>query len=100
MQQIDVEMIGPQSLQAARAGRDGCATTRVVGVDLADQEDPVALGSDGIGDDFLGTALAVHFCGVDERQPDRQAQPQARRPRARVPFVAHPSATYPARAQA
>src|SRR5215207_7884188 len=65
----------------ARRRRGASASTSepaagVVGVDLADQERPVAQTLNGLPDDLLGAALGVHLGRVDERQAELDAEPK------------------------
>jgi hypothetical protein len=90
MQQVEVQALDPQPLEAALAGRDGAPAPGIVGVDLADDEDLVAAPGDRLGHDFLGAAVAVNLRGVDERHPEVEAQRQrGGLARGRAPSVAH-----------
>ena len=62
--------------QAARAGRLHAGAGGVVRIDLADQENAVALALDRLGDDFLGPAFGVHLGGVDQRHAEIDAEAQ------------------------
>ena len=77
VQQIDVEAVGLEPLEAALAGRDGAAPRGVVRIDLADQAYFVAPARDRLGDDLLGAAFAVHLGGVDQR--DAEIEPELQR---------------------
>ena len=74
VQEIEIEPVGLEPLQAALAGDDGAFARSVVGVDLADEIDLVAQAPHGLADDLLGLALAVHLGRVD--QPDAELEPQ------------------------
>jgi hypothetical protein len=65
VQQVGVEMIRSQALQARLAGLDRAAARRVVREDLADQERLVAAAFERLADDPLHLAVAVHLRGVD-----------------------------------
>src|SRR5256885_10058125 len=76
MQQIQVEIVGSQALEAALA-RDNRSLPRcVVRVDLADQKNVVALTLDCLSDYFLSATVAVHLGGVDQRHPEVDSQLQ------------------------
>ena len=77
-------------------GGNDVAPAGMVRVDLAHQKHFIAAPGDGFADDFLRTAVAVHFRGIDQFQPDRQPQLQCRdfaRPR-RCAFT-HPPGAQP-----
>ena len=77
VQQIEVEAVGLEPLEAALAGRDDAAPRGVVRIDLADQAHLVAPARDRLGDDLLGAAFAVHLGGVD--QGDAEIEPELQR---------------------
>jgi hypothetical protein len=66
VQEVGVEPVGPQSLEAALAGFDRAAARRVGRNHLADEEDVVAPVLDRLGDELLGRAGTVELGGVDE----------------------------------
>src|SRR5690348_13594071 len=73
MQEIKVNAVGAEPLQAALArGRDA-GSRRIRRQNLADDENPVALAGDGLTDQFLGAAVTVHFGGIDERHAEIDA---------------------------
>ena len=74
MQQIEIEPVGLQPLEAALAGRNGALARGVVRIDLAHQEDLVAPAGHGLRQHFLGSALAVHLGRID--QPDAEIEPE------------------------
>jgi len=76
VQQIEVDMIGAQPLQAARAGRRHAGARGVVRIHLADHEGPVALAGDRLRHHLLGAAVAVHLGGVDQRHAQVEAEAQ------------------------
>ena len=74
VQEVEVEPVGAEPLQAALAGGDGAFARGVVRIDLADEIDLVAQAPHGLADDLLGDALAVHLGRID--QPDAELEPQ------------------------
>src|SRR3954469_24108803 len=77
MQQIEVEPIGFQALEAALAGFDDPLPAGVPGIDLADKEDLVAATCNRLPGDLLGAAFAVHFGGVNQRHAEIEAMSEA-----------------------
>ena len=77
MQQVEVETIGLQALQAALAGGDRAFARGVARIDFAVDKQPVAPPGDRFAHHFLGAAFAVHLGGVD--QADAQIEPQPER---------------------
>ena len=78
VQQVEVEMIGSQALEAALAGGNRSMPGRVVRVDLADQKNLVALPFDRATHYFLCAAIAIHLGGVDQRHAEIDSQLQRR----------------------
>ena len=77
VQQIAVEVVETESLQAALARSEGAARTGVLRIDLADDEQVVArdralaqCGGERLAHDLLGAAFAVHLGGVDDAPAD------------------------------
>lgn len=66
VQQVDVDPIGLEPLQAALAGLDRGTLAGVVRIDLADDEQLVAPAADRFGNRLLRTALAIHLRRVDQ----------------------------------
>jgi len=65
MQEIEIDAVGLEPPETALARGDGAGPRRVLGLDLADDEAVVAPPFDCLGDDLLGTALAIELGGVD-----------------------------------
>src|SRR5258708_22531048 len=61
VQQVDIDAISGEALQAPLACRDGAMLRGVVRIDLADDEDLVVPPGNRLSDDLLGTALAIHL---------------------------------------
>src|SRR4029077_17215343 len=76
MQEIKIDMIGLEALQAALAGVDHALLRGVVGQYLADDEEALAGAGGGARDDLLGGAVAVHLGGVDEGHAEFDAELQ------------------------
>src|SRR5215472_3716229 len=79
MQQIEIDPVGGEPLEAALAGGDNARARSVVRIYLADDEKLVAKSAGGARDDLLGTSAAIHFGRVDERHAEIDTQPQCRR---------------------
>ena len=69
-------MVGLQALQARLAGALDPAAARILGVDLADQEDLIADAGQGLAEKAFGGAIAVHLGGVDQGHPQVDAGAQ------------------------
>ena len=78
MQEVEVEPVGPEPAQAALAGLDDALAARVVGIDLADEEDLSRQVPNRLADELLGPALAVHLGGVDQGHAELDAEPERR----------------------
>ena len=76
VQQVQVEIIRLQALQAVFAGRDRVAAARVRRQHLADDIDLIAPAGDGLRNELLGAAVAVHLGGVDEVGAEVEARAQ------------------------
>jgi hypothetical protein len=70
VQQIEIEMISTEALEARLASAQDSVSRDMSGPHLGDQEDAIALTGDRAADEFLG---AVHFRRVDQRHAERQA---------------------------
>ncbi|MNH88933.1 hypothetical protein D3C87_1216950 [compost metagenome] len=66
MQQIQVDVLGLEPVQAALACLWDAFAAGVVRIDLADEEDVVALAGDGLRHDLLGASFGIHLGGVDQ----------------------------------
>ncbi len=77
MQEIEIEPIRLEPLQAALAGGNRPLARGVVRIDLADEEEIVAPPGDGLADDGLRHAFAVHLGRID--QPHAELDPQLHR---------------------
>jgi hypothetical protein len=66
MQKVKVEAICFQPTQTGFAGPLDRTPSRIVGIDLADQEDLIANLGKRFAHEGLGGAVAVHFGGVDQ----------------------------------
>src|SRR5207302_6106300 len=69
VQQVKVQSIGPQTLQAPLAGDDRAMASGMLGKDFADQEYFVATAGDGRSDELLRSAIRIHLRRVDQREP-------------------------------
>src|SRR5579864_4462337 len=74
MQQIQVQAIGREATQAALARRDGAFGTRVVRINLADEEHLVAAAGDRVREQFLGAAVTVHLGGIEQPEAGLDAR--------------------------
>ena len=78
--------------QRALAGGDGAGARGVVRQHLGDEEHLVAAAGDGLADDALGGAVAVHLGGVDVVHAEIEAAAQRRDGRAAVAVFDVPGA--------
>ena len=78
VQQVQIEIVGPQALQAVLARRDRAAARRVLGQHLADEIDLLAPPRDDLRDELFGAAVAVHLGRVDKVQTKVEADVAAR----------------------
>ena len=76
VQEVEVEVVRVQPLQARHAGGERPVERRVLGEDLADEEDVVAAPGDRPADEPFAGAGAVHLGGVDEGHAQVEAGPQ------------------------
>ena len=74
MQQIQVEVIGFETLEGALAGRDDPAACRMVRIDLAHQESSRSAAGDRRGDEPLGCAITIHFGGIDHEYSELESK--------------------------
>jgi hypothetical protein len=73
VQQIEVEVIGLEPLQAGLTGLLDAAARGVLRIDFADQEDLVAQARERVTQQSLGRAVAVHLGGVDQAHAELDA---------------------------
>ena len=100
MQEIEVEPIRTEPLEAALAGRDRVLSAGVVRIHLAYYKEIVTPAGHRLRHDFLGAAVAVHLGRVDERHPELESQrKRCAFPPRRVP-CARPWSTFRGRAPA
>ena len=79
VQQIEVQPVGAQPLQARLAGPGDTAAPGVLGIDLADEENLLAEIPQRLAQEALRGALAVHLGGVDQAHAELDPQAQSRR---------------------
>jgi hypothetical protein len=60
--------------EARLASARDAVSRHVSGPHLGDQEYAVALTGNYSADQFLGTAVALHLCRIDQRHPKRNAR--------------------------
>ncbi len=65
VQEVQVEMIGPQPPQAGLRGAQGALVAGMVRADLAGEKDLVATAGDGLADERLCAPVPVDLGGVD-----------------------------------
>jgi hypothetical protein len=70
VQQVQLDALAPQPLQAALAGGDRPGGRRVRRQHLRDHERTIAQSGDRLADDRLGAAVGVHLGGVDQRRAE------------------------------
>jgi hypothetical protein len=66
VQQIEIEPVGAEPLEAALAGAHRLLVAGVAGKDFGDEEHLVAPPGNSFARHFLGDAIGIHFGGVDE----------------------------------
>ena len=66
-------MIGLEPAKAGLAGALDTSAPGVVGIDLAHQEHLMAKARQGFADQGFGSAVAIHFGGVDQAQAEFDA---------------------------
>ena len=74
MQEIEIEAVGVEPLQAPLAGGDGAGARGILRQHLAHDEHLVAASPDGLGHDPLGLSVAIHLGGVDQRHAEVEAE--------------------------
>src|SRR6218665_1813857 len=77
VQQIEVEPVGAEALQAAFAGRQRAIERRIPRIDLRNEKDFVALTGDSATGDGFRPAVGIHFSRVDERHAEFDAVAEA-----------------------
>src|SRR5262245_53146198 len=92
MQEVDVDAIRLQALQAALCGVGEPGPGAVPWIGLGDQEYLLAPALDRLADDFLGLAFAIHLRGVDQRHAEIEAKPDRLHRLAALPPLQFPSA--------
>src|SRR5581483_6028854 len=75
MQQIKVDAIGAQALEAALAGSHGTFARGIVRIDFGNQKRPIALTGERLADQRLRQSLAVHLGGIDKSHAQVEAEP-------------------------
>src|SRR5262249_13727463 len=78
MQEIEIDAVDLEPVEARLASGDGASAGGVLRQHLADDEDLLAAALDGFGHDLLGTAIAIHLRGVDQRHAEVEAEPERR----------------------
>jgi hypothetical protein len=89
VQQVEIDAIRTQPLQAAFAGQHCAAARGVLREHFAHQEYFVAPAADGFGDQFLRGAVTIHLGGIDQRHAEVETRAQ------RLDFVGAPLAVFP-----
>ena len=77
MQQIEIDAIGTEPLQACLARAAHAFAARVRWQHFAYDEYPLAHAANRFCDQRFGTAVAVHLGGIDERHAELDAQAQS-----------------------
>src|SRR5689334_1738838 len=70
-------MISAETREARLAGADHAVSPCVRRPYLGHQENAVALTGDHTADKFLGATVAIDFCRVDQRHPERKTSAQS-----------------------
>src|ERR1700704_4898832 len=78
VQQIEIEAVCSKPPQTVLARVHCPRPCRIVGENLADKEQLVAASGDGFANERLGSAVSVHFCGVDQRHAEIEADAERR----------------------
>jgi len=78
VQEIEVDLVGPEALQAAIAGGHRPDRRRMARQDLAHQEDLVAASGDRLADQLFGRAGAIHLGCVDQEHAEVDTEAQRR----------------------
>ena len=76
VQQIEIDPIGVQPFQTARAGRRNSGAGGIARIHLTDNENPVPPPLHHLGHHLFGAALGVHLGGVDQRHAEIETQTQ------------------------
>jgi hypothetical protein len=76
MQQVKVDPVSGEPLEAALASGDNAGARAVVWIDLADDEELVSKAMGGSGDDLFGASAAIHLGCVDQGHAEIDAEPQ------------------------
>jgi hypothetical protein len=76
VQQIEVDAVDGEALQAPLAGSDGAGARGVVRIDLRNNIGAVSPAFDGLCDHLFRAALTVHLGCVDQRHAEIQAEAQ------------------------
>src|ERR1700694_3607744 len=76
MQEIKVEPVRSQPLEAALARLDRPASGGGVGKHLADEKDLLAAPGNRLADQNLRFAIAIHFGGIDQRHAEIETKLQ------------------------
>ena len=71
VEEIEIEVVGAEALQAALAGGNGASAAGVGREHLADDLDFAAAALDRLGDDQLG--IAIHLGGIEQCHPQIDA---------------------------
>src|ERR1700693_1920026 len=69
-------MISAETDEARLASPRDAVSRHVIGPHFGDQEYPVALTGNHAADQFLGAAVAVQLCRIDQLHPERNARAQ------------------------
>src|SRR5262249_36863478 len=90
VQEVAVEVVGPEPSQAAFTGRDGAGGRRVVRTHLGYQVDVVAAPGDRPADQFLHPAVAVQLRGRDVDEAEIEPAPEGGERAAPIGLLQHP----------
>jgi hypothetical protein len=74
VQEIEIHVVGAQTLERALAGFERAPAGGIRGQDLGGDEDAIALSSDRVGHDLLGSAVGVHLRRVEVGQAQVDAE--------------------------
>jgi hypothetical protein len=74
MQEIEIEAVGVEPLQAPLAGGDDAGVRGILRQHLAHDKHLVAASLDGLGHDPLGLSVAIHLGGVDQPHAELEAE--------------------------
>src|SRR5205823_7046326 len=76
VQEVEVKMIGAETLEACSARGERLSSLRVTRQDLAHEKDLVAPSVDGFADMTLGGSVPIHLGRVDDRHAEVEAEAQ------------------------